>query len=134
VDSKVKVSIVAPEKQVWSGDADMVVCRSPEGEFAILSGHIPFLAALEPGRVSVYERDSKRDYFVGGGFLEASGGTDVYHVIMLADSAETLDKIDVQEARRHLEEARSKTDRDGEGAQNDLRVAQARLDLVESRG
>ena len=129
-----KVSIVAPERQVWSGEADMVVGRSPEGEFAILGGHIPFLAALEPARVAVYEGDSKRDYFVSGGFLEASGARDAYHVIILADSAEALDQIDLQDARRRLETARSRAEQDGEGADNELRIARARLDLAESRG
>jgi F-type H+-transporting ATPase subunit epsilon len=129
-----QVSIVAPERQVWSGDAGMVVCRSPEGEFAILGGHIPFLAALVPGRVSVYEGDSKTDYFVSGGFLEASGTQDAYHVIVLADSADRVDQIDVQEARRRLETARTDADRDGAAAEGELRVARARVEVVERGG
>lgn len=84
------VSIVSPEKEVWSGDADMVVARSPEGEFAILRGHVPFLAALVPGRVAVVDGNRRSEFEVPGGFLEASGPLDDYHVIVLADAAEEV--------------------------------------------
>lgn len=84
------VSIVSPEKEVWSGDADMVVARSPEGEFAILRGHVPFLAALVPGRVAVVAGARRSEFDVPGGFLEASGSLDDYHVIVLADAAKEV--------------------------------------------
>lgn len=99
------VSVVSPEKRVWSGDGDMVVARSPEGEFAVLRGHKPFLAALVPGRVAVVSGDRREEFFVPGGFLEASGATDAYHVIVLADDAESAGDIDLEEARRKLNEA-----------------------------
>jgi F-type H+-transporting ATPase subunit epsilon len=49
----VDVSIVSPERELWRGEADLVIGRSPDGEFGIMSGHIPFLAALVPGAVTV---------------------------------------------------------------------------------
>ena len=101
------VSIVSPEEKVWEGDADLVVARSPEGEFGIMRGHIPFLAALVPGVVAVVSGNEREEYFVPGGFLEASGSADDYHVIVLADDAEVLGDIDVAEAKRRLDEART---------------------------
>ena len=68
------VSIVSAEEAVWRGEAEMVIARSPEGEFAILNDHIPFLAALVPGRVSIVSGNERDEYFVSGGFLEASRG------------------------------------------------------------
>lgn len=129
------VSIVSPEESVWEGDADLVVARSPEGEFGIMRGHIPFLAALVPGVVAVVSGGDRREFFVPGGFLEASGPVDDYHVILLADNAESLQDIDVTEARRKLDEAR----RHAEGASDDryeaeLRVEMARVEIAESRG
>lgn len=130
-----QVSIVSPEEEVWSGEADMVVARSPEGEFGIMRGHIPFLAALVPGRVAVVSGNQREEFFVPGGFLEASGSRDDYHVIVLADAAENLADIDVAEARRIADEAQRRRDEDtDERAEAEMRVALARVEIAESRG
>ncbi len=128
------VSIVAPEGSVWEGDADLVVARSPEGEFGIMRGHIPFLAALVPGRVSVVSGGDRQEFFVPGGFLEASGTLDDYHVIVLADEAEGVGDIDAAEARRRLDDARRRAQEDAdERAEAALRVEMARVEIAESR-
>jgi F-type H+-transporting ATPase subunit epsilon len=106
----VDVSIVSPERELWHGDAEMVVARSPEGEFAIMNGHIPFLAALVPWRVTVVSGGSRESFFVPGGFLEASGSNDDYHVIVLADDAEPISD-DLAEVQRRVAEA-SRTEED----------------------
>ena len=130
-----RVSIVSPEEEVWRGEADMVVARSPEGEFGIMRGHIPFLAALIPGRVAVVSGSNREEFFVPGGFLEASGPRDDYHVIILADSAENLADIDVAEAQRLVDEAKRRRDEDAaERAEAEMRVAMARVEIAESRG
>ena len=130
-----QVSIVSPEEEVWTGEADMVVARSPEGEFGIMRGHIPFLAALVPGRVAVVSGNQREEFFVPGGFREASGSRDDYHVIVLADAAENLADIDVAEARRIVEEAQRRRDEDtDERAEAEMRVALARVEIAESRG
>lgn len=82
-----KVSIVSPEANLWQGEATLVIARSPEGEFGIMRGHTPFLASLVPGRVTVVSGSTRRSFDVTGGFLEASGPADDYHVIVLADDA-----------------------------------------------
>ena len=129
------VSIVSPEEKVWEGDADMVVARSPEGEFGVMNNHIPFLAALVPGVVAVASRDDRAEFFVPGGFLEAAGSGDDYHVMVLADDAESLTDIDVAEARRRLEEAKRRAEDDAdERTEAALRVEMARTEIAESRG
>ena len=106
------VSIVTPEEEVWSGEADLVIGRSPEGEFGIMKGHIPFLAALVPGLVTIVSGGNRRSYIVPGGFLEASGPSDDYHVIVLADGAEEAGDIDAAEARRRIEQAQRDAEED----------------------
>jgi F-type H+-transporting ATPase subunit epsilon len=106
------VSIVSPERELWHGDAEMVVARSPEGEFAIMNGHIPFLAALVPWRVTVVSGGSRESFFVPGGFLEASGSSDDYHVIVLADDAEPISD-DLGEVQRRVDEQRVAKEDDG---------------------
>jgi len=128
------VRIVSPEQVVWEGDADSVLARSPEGEFGILRGHIPFLAALVPGRVGVVSGGDRQEFFVPGGFLEASGTRDDYHVIVLADDAEALTDIDLGEARRRVEEARRRVQEDAdERAEARLRIEMARVEIAESK-
>lgn len=129
------VSIVSPEEKVWEGEADLVIARSPEGEFGIMRGHIPFLAALVPGVVGVVSGNDREEYFVPGGFLEASGPADDYHVIVLADNAELLGDIDVAEAKRNFEEARKRAkDQEDDRSEAALRVEMARVEIAESRG
>ncbi|MDQ3661846.1 MAG: ATP synthase F1 subunit epsilon [Actinomycetota bacterium] len=129
------VSIVSPEEKVWQGEADLVVARSPEGEFGIMRGHIPFLAALVPGRVRVVSGSDSEEFFVPGGFLEASGPMDDYHVIVLADDADNLADMNVSEARERLEEARRQNEREQDDrTQARLQIELARVEIAESRG
>jgi F-type H+-transporting ATPase subunit epsilon len=108
----VNVTIVSAEREVWRGDADLVTARSPEGEFGIMRGHIPFLAALVPGLITVSAGSERKTFLATGGFLEASAGGFLeasgqdYHVIVLADDAEEVGEISFEETTRRLEEIR----------------------------
>ncbi len=51
--SPLKVSVVAADHEVWSGEASMVVAKTVEGEIGILAGHEPLLAILASGQVRV---------------------------------------------------------------------------------
>jgi F-type H+-transporting ATPase subunit epsilon len=127
----VNVSVVSPEKKVWQGGADMVVARSPEGEFAILTGHIPFLAALVPGVVKVSSGDDSEIFFITGGVLEASGSNDEYHVIVLVDDAERVGDIDLDEAKRRLMASRGREEDIDQRAEAEMRVALGRVEIAQ---
>jgi F-type H+-transporting ATPase subunit epsilon len=127
------VSIVSPEEKIWEGEAEMVVARSPEGEFAILRGHIPFLAALVPGIVKVVSDGTEDIYFVTGGVLEASGPMDDYHVIVLADDAVAAGGIDLEEARRRLMKARGEDEDLDQRAEAEMRSALARVEIAQGQ-
>ena len=136
-----QVSIVTPEEALWEGEAELVIARSPEGDFGIMRGHIPFLAALVPGLVTIVAGGNRTQYVVPGGFLEASGPADgraggddrkdsAYHVIVLADDAEEAGDIDAAEAQRRIEEAKRKRDEDmDQRAEAEMRVAMAGPEL-----
>ncbi len=118
------VSIVSAERELWRGQADLVIARSPEGEFGIMRGHIPFLAALVPGLVSAINGNDRRSFLVSGGFLEASGTLDDYHVILLADDAEEVGELEPAEIARRIDAIRR---RDDDADDTDEDVAEARL-------
>ncbi len=79
------VDVVAVEAKVWSGDAEMLVARTTEGELAILAGHAPLLGQLaEPGQVRIKTAGGQeRAYDVDGGFLSVTENG----VTVLAESA-----------------------------------------------
>ena len=68
------VQLVAVEEQVWSGEAEMVVARTTEGELGVLPGHAPLLGQLaKPGQVRIkLGGGQERTYEVSGGFLSVS--------------------------------------------------------------
>jgi len=51
--SALTVSVVAADKEVWSGPASMVIAKTTEGEIGILPGHEPMLAILAQGEIEV---------------------------------------------------------------------------------
>ncbi|MCC8929816.1 F0F1 ATP synthase subunit epsilon [Rhodococcus sp. BGS-1C] len=96
-----KVSLVAVEQKLWSGDATLVSAQTTEGEIGIMFGHEPVLGQLvEAGTVSVTTTDGKRIVAaVHGGFLSATGS----EVTVLAESADFAEDIDVEAARAVLD-------------------------------
>ena len=79
------VELVAVEEKVWSGEAEMVVARTTEGELGVLPGHAPLLGQLaEPGQVRIKLPGGEQvAYEVAGGFLSVSNEG----VTVLAESA-----------------------------------------------
>ena len=79
------VKVVAVEESVWSGEAEMLVARTTEGEIGVLPGHSPLLGLLkEPSQVRVKLAGGEQlTYDVSGGFLSI----DADGVTVLAESA-----------------------------------------------
>jgi F-type H+-transporting ATPase subunit epsilon len=68
------VELVAVEELVWSGEADMVVARTTEGELGVLPGHIPLLGQLaENSQVRIKTGGQELAFEVTGGFLSVTG-------------------------------------------------------------
>lgn len=84
-----RVELVAPERILYSGEAEMLACRTPNGEIAFLSGHVPFLGELADGDVRIVEKagGAVKIAHVSGGFVEVAHDT----VSILADQAELRD-------------------------------------------
>jgi F-type H+-transporting ATPase subunit epsilon len=74
VARQVHVEIVSVEEMVWSGEADMLVARTTEGELGVMPGHAPLLGQLaEPSQVRVkLPGGDEHGYDVSGGFLSVT--------------------------------------------------------------
>jgi F-type H+-transporting ATPase subunit epsilon len=129
------VHLVTPEREVWSGPADMVIARGVEGEVGILAGHAPMLVRLAVGPLRIHRDDGEIRAVVDGGFLHVTTEGDRTRVDVLATDAELSNEIDVEAARRSKSEleARLAQRRDDADAEAALARANARLALLESR-
>lgn len=99
--AKLTVEIVTPEKRVLQTTADEVIVPGGDGLFGVRPGHTPVLSLVEPGALTVKEGASQQLWFVAGGFVQVSNDT----VRVLADQAEPAANIDLDAAKRRLEEA-----------------------------
>ena len=82
---QIHVDVVAVEQSVWSGDADMLIARTTEGELGVMAGHTPLLGQLaEPSEVRIKRPDGDLAWEVPGGFLAVTGEG----ITVLAESAE----------------------------------------------
>src|SRR5687768_3268503 len=102
--AKLSIDIVTPEKKLVSVQADEVIMPGAHGLFGVRPGHTPYLALLDYGAVTVHEGAGSQTFFVGGGFAEVASDK----VLVLADHAEPVSSIDVEVAKRRLEEARER--------------------------
>lgn len=88
------LEIVTSERTVFSGDVDMVTIPGAGGVMGVLPHHAPVLSTLKPGALRVRIGDEVQEFAIGGGFVDIHDN----HVIILADSAERADEIDIARA------------------------------------
>ena len=82
-----QVNVVSADEQIWSGEADMVVARTTEGEIGVLPGHQPLLAILAGGEVRVTQVGGRKIVAnAEDGFLSVENDT----VTVVARAAELV--------------------------------------------
>jgi len=128
-----EVHLVTPEREVWAGEADFVTARGVDGDFGVLPGHAPLLAALAVGPVFIDAGGSRTAVVVDGGFLHVAHEDDVTRVDILAEHAVTSEELggdDAESRDRRAEELRSE-DRLDEAREERAKAA-ARRRVAES--
>ena len=121
--------LVSPERVLYEGDAEMVVCRTSDGEIAFLPGHVPFVGALGIAKVRIIlPEKGEVAAAVHGGFVEVSHDT----VTILSDVAELPDQIDAVRAETAKERAAQEvaSQPENEEAQAALARAELRLEVA----
>jgi F-type H+-transporting ATPase subunit epsilon len=118
------VSVVTPEKEVWSGEANFISARAAGGEIGILPGHAPFLGALRHSAVKIENDEGIIVLAVHGGFIEVYNN----EVKLLGRGGERAEEIDVGRARRARDEAvQAIQEEDSDEARQAFERAEARL-------
>jgi F-type H+-transporting ATPase subunit epsilon len=117
------LELVTPERLLLSEEVEEVVAPGYEGEFGVLPGHTQFLAILNIGVLWYRKGSAVQKIALGGGFAEVAHD----RVVVLADTAERADEIDLERARRARDRAEARLK---ELAMDDETHAKARAALM----
>src|SRR6195952_404322 len=82
--------LVSPEKLAFSGEVDQVDVPGVEGDFGVLAGHAPVVAAIRPGILTVTSGGTQQKIIVLGGLAEVSDKG----LTVLADIATSMQDLD----------------------------------------
>jgi F-type H+-transporting ATPase subunit epsilon len=133
--AKLRFELVSPERIVYSEDeVDMVIAPGADGEMGILPNHAPLLTALGIGELRIRKGAEEECFAVHGGFMEVLANK----VIVMADTAEHAEEIDVARAEAAIERAERRyqerpEDLDMARLQAALRRSRVRLKVARRR-
>ena len=82
--STLQVELVAADRKVWEGEADMVIARTVDGELGILPGHTPLLGVLVEGEIRIKSGQGSQSATIDSGFLSVDRDT----VIIVAEAVD----------------------------------------------
>lgn len=129
---QVQFELVSPERLLMSRAVDMVVVPGVEGDFGALPDHAPFISALRPGVIAVFEggQVSSR-LFVAGGFAEVTAE----RCTVLAERALPVGELDRASIDSELSDARddlieAKDERERADAENRIAVGEAMIEAM----
>lgn len=120
-----RVDIVSAEKEIFSGDAEMIVASAELGEVGIAPGHTPLITRIKPGEIRVKTVGDEEDLaiYVSGGILEVQP-----HVVtVLSDTALRAEDIDEAAAEASMKEAEAALAAGGKSGEVDYGAVQQQL-------
>jgi F-type H+-transporting ATPase subunit epsilon len=135
VAEKIALEIVTPAGRKLAASVDEVTAPSVEGEFGVLPGHLPLLAALRTGIVTYRQGGETKKCAVGAGFAEAGPEK----LVILTDEYTDREGIDPVIVRRDLGEVQQELQKlegvpivaaDAKGGDAHEKDARARRDVL----
>jgi F-type H+-transporting ATPase subunit epsilon len=100
--AKVAFSLVMPERELASTEADMVIVPGGEGDFGVLPGHIPMISTVRPGVIEVQDGGkATARYMVAGGFAEVTRE----RCTVLAEEAQPFEDVSADQLAKRLHDA-----------------------------
>ena len=100
-EGKLLLEIVTPQGLVFSEEVDEVTASGSEGEFGVLPGHVRFVTTLKIGMLTCRTSNQVKIFFVSWAYC----GVSTERMLVLADSAERSDEIDVERAKAAMKRA-----------------------------
>lgn len=114
----IHLEVITPERRVYEDEVDMVIAPGSEGYLGILPHHAPLLTALGRGEFRVKKGGIEETLAVFGGFMDVRGD----RVIVLTESAEHSEEIDLEQARAARERAQKALEVGGLNAADEARA------------
>ena len=129
----VRVALVAPDGEIWSGVARMVIAKTLDGDLGILTGHPPVVGILaDASLVRILDvedspADDQREVraAVSSGFLSVADD----RISILVRQAELGSRVEVGAARARLDSAITDAGQLPPGEQEPLEVRYSRAVL-----
>jgi F-type H+-transporting ATPase subunit epsilon len=131
--TEIHLDIVTPDRLVAHDSVSSVTIPGKNGYLGILPGHAPLLTELAPGELVYTRAGAKHAIAVNWGFAEVLPD----RVIVLAESAERAEEINLERAEKAKARAEDRLKRfddpevDMERAREALRRAMARLETAQ---
>jgi F-type H+-transporting ATPase subunit epsilon len=99
--SKFTLEIVTPVRLFFNEEVEMVIARGVEGDIGIMKNHEPFITPLQIGQVKIKQNGQYRLAAVSQGYMQVTKEK----VVILSDTAEWPEEIDIERAQRARERA-----------------------------
>lgn len=125
-----RVALVQPEGELWSGSAELIIARTLDGEIGLLTDHAPVIGILSEGSmVQIRPHGGGEDIFaaVSGGFVSMCDN----RVSILARHAELGADVDASRVQSVLDEALRTATGEGPEEPPDVRYYRALLRAAE---
>ncbi len=129
----IRCEIVSQDRNVFSGEAEMVILPGVEGVMGILPHHSPVLTTLSFGIITVVTKNEREYFTVAGGVAEVQPD----QVTILADAAENVEEIDIaraesakNRAENLLGDKSAMSQEDLDTLRNSLRRSTLRIDAI----
>lgn len=98
------LEIVTPGRKFFSGEVEMLILKTPDGEIGILKNHMPMVVAVAIGPIRILKDGEWLEAVLSEGFMEVRQEK----TILLADTAEWPNEIDINRAKAAEERARER--------------------------
>ena len=98
------LEIVTPDRKFFTGDVEMLILKTPEGEMGVLKDHMPMVVAVAIGPLRIQKDGEWLEAVLSEGFMEIMKDK----TVILADTAEWPNEIDINRARAAEERARER--------------------------
>jgi len=99
------LEIITPSKTAFTGQVTSITVPGVKGEFQVLINHAPLMSNFEVGKIKLgYADGSEVEFVTGGGVIEVLHNV----VLLLADSVEKPEEIDVNRAEKSAERAKKR--------------------------
>jgi F-type H+-transporting ATPase subunit epsilon len=100
--NELDLEIISPEKKVYSGKVKSVTIPGTKGNFQVLYNHAPLISTFEIGIIKLsLSEDSTLVFTTSGGSAEVLDN----NVLILSDTVEPIESIDIERARSAKERA-----------------------------